>query len=151
MVGNDLIRRLPLINERGDDHILLVELLPGHVNAGSGGRQTFSVLAVCKDCIIAVLVGNRTVIDGFRTSIADIRGLVKAVTPFPDIISTGLITGGTGSAFDVTEDDLATYICFPAEIPMNAEVVRIIKGAFVIPVTYPVKLYLLRDGSRILA
>lgn len=112
-----------------------MELLPGHVNAGSGGRQTFSVLAVCKDCIIAVLVGNRTVIDGFGTSIADIRGLVKAVTPFPDKISTGLITGGTGSALDVTEDDLATYICFPAVIPMNAEVVCIIKGAFVIPVT----------------
>jgi len=112
-----------------------VELLLGHVNAGSGGRQTFSVLTICKDCIIAVLVGNRTVIDGFWTSIADIRSLVKAVTPFPNIISTGLITGGTGSALDVTEDNLATYICFLAVIPMNAKVVCIIKGAFVIPVT----------------
>jgi len=112
-----------------------VEFLFGHVNAGSGGRQTFSVLTICKDCIIAVLVGNRTVIDGFGTSIADIRSLVKAVTPFSDKISTGLITGGTGSALDVTEDDLATYICFPAVIPMNAEVVCIIKGTFVIPVT----------------
>ena len=106
-----------------------------HVYTSSGRRQTFLVFAVCKDSIVAVLVGNRATIDGFWTSIADIRSLVKAVTPFSDKISTGLITGGTGSALDVTEDDLATYICFPAVIPMNAEVVCIIKGTFVIPVT----------------
>ena len=74
-------------------------------------------------------------IDGFRTSIADIRSLVKAVTPFSHKIGTGLIAGGTGSTFDVTENDLATYICFLTVIPMNAEVVCIIKGSFVIPVT----------------
>ena len=112
-----------------------MEFLFGHVNAGSGGRETFSVLAVCKDCIIAVLVSNRTVIDGFRTSIADIRSLVKAVTPFSDKISTGLIAGRTGSTFDVTEDYLVTHICFLTVIPMNAEVVCIIKGSLVIPVT----------------
>ncbi len=112
-----------------------MELLPGHVDAGSGGREAFSVLTICKDCIIAVLVGDRTVIDGLRTSIADIRSLVKTVTPFPDKISTSLITGGTGSTLDVAEDDLAAYICFPAMIPVNAKVVCIIKGTFVIPVT----------------
>ena len=74
-------------------------------------------------------------VDGFRASIADIRSLVKAVTPFPDKISTGLIAGGTGSTLDVTEDDLATYICFLAVIPVNAEVVCIKKGAFMVPVT----------------
>ena len=80
-------------------------------------------------------MGNRTVIDGFGTSIADIRSLVKAVTPFSDKISTGLITGGTGSAPDVAEDDLATYICFLTVISVNAEVVCIIKSAFMVPVT----------------
>lgn len=80
-------------------------------------------------------MGNRTVIDGFRTSIADIRSLVKVVTLFPDKISTSLITGRTGSALNVTEDDLATYICFLTVIPMNAEVVCIIKSAFMVPVT----------------
>ena len=109
--------------------------MPGHVNAGSGGRQTFSVLTISENGIVTILVSDSTVIDGFRTSIADIRSLIKAVTPFSDKISTGLITGGTGSALDVTEDDLATYICFPAVIPMNAEVVCIIKGSLVIPVT----------------
>lgn len=113
----------------------LVEFLFCHVNTGSGGRQTFSVLTFCKDCIIAVLVGNCTMCNGFRTSIADIRRLVKAVTSFPDKISTGLITGGARSALDTTENDFATYICFLAAIPMNAEVMCIIKGAFVIPVT----------------
>ena len=80
-------------------------------------------------------MSDGTVVDGFRTSIADIRSLVKAVTPFPDKISTGLITGGTGSAPDVAEDDLATYICFLTVIPVNAEVVCIKKGAFMVPVT----------------
>ena len=80
-------------------------------------------------------MSDGTVIDGFWTSIADIRGLVKSVTPFPDKISTGLITGGTGSALDVTEDDLATYICFLTVIPVNAEVVCIIKSAFMVSVT----------------
>ena len=80
-------------------------------------------------------MSDGSVIDGFRASIADIRSLVKAVTPFPYKISTGLITGGTGSTLDVTEDDFATYICFLTVIPVNAEIVCIIKGAFVIPVT----------------
>ena len=80
-------------------------------------------------------MGNGAVVDGFRATIANVRGFVKADTPFPDIISTGLITGGTGSALDVTEDDLATYICFLTVIPVNAEVVCIIKGSLVIPVT----------------
>ena len=74
-------------------------------------------------------------INGFWTSITDIRSLVKAVTPFPYKINTGLIAGRTGRTFDVTEDDLATYICFLTVIPMNAEVVCIKKGSLVIPVT----------------
>ena len=80
-------------------------------------------------------MGNRTVIDGFGTSIADIRSLVKAVTPFPYKISTGLIAGRTRGAFDVTEDNLATYICFSTVLPMNAEVVCVMKVSFVVPVT----------------
>ena len=90
-------------------------------------------------------------INGFRTSVADIRSLVKPVTPFPDKISTSLITGGTGSTLDVAEDDLSTCICFLAVVPVNTKVMCIIKGAFVVPVTQPMKLYFLGDGSRILA
>ena len=96
-------------------------------------------------------MGDGTVINGFWTSIADIRSLVKAGTPFPNKISTGLITGGTGSTLDVTEYDLSTCICFLTVIPMNTKVVYIIKGAFMVPVTQPMKLYLLGNGSRILA
>ena len=74
-------------------------------------------------------MGNGAVVDGFRAAIANVRSFVKAVTAFPDIISAGLITG----------------------IPMNTKVVCIIKGAFVVPVTQPVKLNFLGDGSRIFA
>lgn len=96
-------------------------------------------------------MGNGAVVNGFRAAIANVRSFVKAVAAFPDIISAGLITGGTGGALDVAENDLATCICFLTVIPMNTKVVCIIKGAFVVPVTEPVKLNFLGDGSRILA
>ena len=83
-------------------------------------------------------MGDGAVINGFRATIANVRSFVKADTTFPDIISTGLITGGAGSTLDVAEDDLATCICFLTVIPVNTKVVCIIKGAFVVPVTQPV-------------
>ena len=55
-------------------------------------------------------MGNGAVVDGFRATIANVRGFVKADSPFPDIISTGLITGGTGGALDVAENGLAACI-----------------------------------------
>ena len=73
-------------------------------------------------------------IDGFGTSIAYIGSLIKAFASFLNKIGTGLITGRTGSTFDVTEDDLATCICLSAVVSVNAEVVCIIKGALMIPV-----------------
>ena len=96
-------------------------------------------------------MGDGTVINGFWTSIADIRSLIKTVTLFFNEIRTGLVTGWTGSTLDVTEYDLSTCICFLTVIPMNTKVVCIIKGAFMVPVTQPMKLYLLGNGSRILA
>ena len=96
-------------------------------------------------------MGNGAVVDGFRAAIANVRSFVKAVAAFPDIISAGLITGGTGGALDVAENDLATCICFLTVIPVNTKVVSIIKGAFVVPVTQPVKLNFLGDSGRILA
>ena len=73
-------------------------------------------------------------IDGFRTSIAYIRSLIKAVTSLFDKIRTGLITSRAGSTFDVTEDNLAAYICSSAVVPVNAEVVGIKESAFMVPV-----------------
>ena len=96
-------------------------------------------------------MSNGAVIDGFRATIANIRSFVKATTTFPDIISTGLITGGTRGTLDVAENDLATSICFLTVIPMNTKVVSIIKGAFVVPVTQPVKFNFLGDGSGVFA
>lgn len=98
-----------------------------------------------------VFMGNGAVVDGFGATISNVRSFVKTATPFPDIISTGLVTGGTGGTLDVAENDLATSICFLTVIPMNTKVMSIIKGAFVVPVTQPVKFNFLGDGSRILA
>ena len=90
-------------------------------------------------------------IDGFRTFITDIRSFIKAVTLFFDKIGAGLVTGGTGSTLDAAEYDLSAYICFSAVISVNAEVVSVKEGSFMIPITYTMELHFLRNGSRILA
>ena len=81
------------------------------------------------------------VIDLFGASVADIRSLVQTVAAFLFEVLAGLITGRTGSAFDTAEDILTASICFLAVIPMDTEVLGIIKSAFVIPVREPVSLY----------
>ena len=103
MVCDDLIGRLSLINKRCNDHVLLTQFMLCHVYTSPGRRQTFLVFAVCKDSIVAVLVGNRATIDGFWTSIADIRSLIKTVTLFFNEIGAGLVTGWTGSTLHVAE------------------------------------------------
>ena len=103
-----------------------MQLMFCHVYTSSGRRETFLVLAVCKDSIIiTVLVGNGTMIDGLRTSITDIRSLIKTVTLFFNEIGTGLVTGWTGSTLNVAEYDFSAYICFSAVISVNAEVVSV--------------------------
>lgn len=61
--------------------------------------------------------------DGFRTSITDIRSLIKTVTLFFDKIGAGLVTGRTGSTLNAAEYDFSAYICFSALVSVNAEVV----------------------------
>jgi hypothetical protein len=90
-------------------------------------------------------------IDGFRTSITDIRSFIKTVTLFFDKIGAGLVTGGTGSTLNVTEYDFSAYISFSAMIPVNTEVVSVKEGTFMVPVTYTVGLHFFRNSSRILA
>ena len=68
--------------------------------------------------------------DGFRTSITDIRSLIKTVTLFFNEIGTGLVTGWTGSTLNVAEYDFPAYICFSAVISVNAEVVSVKEGSF---------------------
>ena len=89
-------------------------------------------------------------INRFRTSIADVGSPVKMRAPFLHKIGTCLITCGTGSALNVTEDNLGTDVCFSAMVSFFSEVVSIVKSILMVPVTKSMKLNLLRDGSRIL-
>ena len=94
---------------------------------------------------------NGAVVALLGTSIADIRSLVQAITALFVEVLAGLIAGRAGCAFDTTEDDLAAGIGLFTVITMDTEILSIIKGAFVIPVGQPMCLYLLGNGSRILA
>ena len=69
-------------------------------------------------------------IDSFRTSITDVRSLIKTVTLFFDKIGAGLVTGGTGSTLNAAEYDFSAYICFSALVSVNAEVVSVKEGSF---------------------
>ena len=89
--------------------------------------------------------------DGFRTSITDIRSLIKTVTLFFDKIGAGLVTGRTGSTLNAAEYDFSAYICFSALVSVNAEVVSVKESSFMIPIAYTMEFYFLRNGSRLLA
>ena len=106
---------------------------------------------VCKDSIVTVLVGNGTVINGFRTSVTDIRSFIETVAPFFDEIRASLVTGMAGSTFNVAEYDFSTYICFSAVVSVNAEVASVKEGFFMIPIAYTMEFHFFRNGSRILA
>ena len=90
-------------------------------------------------------------IDSFRTSITDVRSLIKTVTLFFDKIGAGLVTGGTGSTLNAAEYDFSAYICFSALVSVNAEVVSVKESFFMIPITYTMELHFFRNSSRILA
>ena len=94
---------------------------------------------------------NSAVVDLFGASVADIRGFVQASTAFFFEVLAGLIAGGARSAFDTAEDDLAADIGLFAVIPMDTEILSIIKGAFVIPVRQAMGLYFLGNSRGILA
>ena len=150
VVCYDLVRRLSLRDQRGDDHILLSQFMLCHADTGTGIRKELPVLSVSEFSIIAVFVGNGAVVYSFRTSITDIGSLIETVAAFPYKIRAGLVTGGTGSTFHITEDELTAYIRFPAVIAVDTEVMGIIESAFMIPVAEPVSPDLLGDGGGIL-
>ena len=151
VVGEDLIRRLPLCDQRGDDHILLPEFMLCQADAGTGILQTFPVLSVSKLSIIAVLMSDGAVVNRPGTAVADIRSLIKPAAAFPAEVRTGLVAGRTGGAFAAAQDNPAAYIGLSAVIAVYAEVVGIEKSAFVVPVAEAVVSDLFGDGGRIFA
>ena len=150
VVGDDLVRGLPLEDQGRDDLVLLMELTPGHVDPFLGRGETFPVLPVGEDGIIAVLIGNGAAVDGLGASIAHVRGPVKAVTALLYKITAGLVAGRTGSAFDPADTDLPADVGLRAVVAVDTEVVCIVKSSFVVPVTDPVEADFLGDGGGIL-
>lgn len=106
-----------------------------HTDAGTGTGKKFPVLPVGKLCIVAVFMGDGTVVYGFGASVADIRCLIETVAAFPYKVRTGLVAGRTGSALYITEDDLTAYVSLSATVTVDTEVVGVIESAFMVPVT----------------
>lgn len=68
------------------------------------------------------------------TAIAGVRSFIKSDATLLLKIVAGLITGGAGSVFDTADENLATGIGLFAVIPMDTEVLCIVKSTLMIPV-----------------
>ena len=127
-------RKESLVDQRGNDLVLLAKLSFGHVDPCSGIPEFFPVFPVSEPGVIRVFVGNRAVIDFFRTAVADIGSPVKPDAALFFKVSAGLVAGRTGCAFDSAQDNLSTGVRFLTVIAVNTEVFGIIESPFVIPV-----------------
>ena len=134
MVCQDMIGRLSLFDQWGNDLILFVKFPLGHVDPGSGISEFFPVFPVSESGVIRVFVCNGAVIDFFRTAVADIRSPVKPYAALFFKVSAGLVAGRTGCAFDSAQDNLSAGVSLLAVIAVNTEVLGIIESPFVIPV-----------------
>lgn len=134
MVCQDMIGRLALFDQRGNDLLLFVKLPFSHVGPDSGIQKLFAIFSVGRPGIIVILVGNRAVIDFFRTAVADIRSPVKLYAALFFKVSVGLVASRTGCAFDSAQDNLSTGIGLLTVIAVNTEVFGIIESPFSVPI-----------------
>ena len=151
MVCQDMIGRLSLFDQRGNDLILFVKLPFGHVDPCSGIPEFFPVFPVSESGVIRVFVCNGAVIDFFRTAVADIRSPVKSYAALFFKVSAGLVAGRAGCAFDSAQDNLSAGISLLAVIAVNTEVFGVIESPFVIPIRETVSSDFFRDCGRVLA
>jgi len=111
-----------------------VEFLSGHSDSGPGILETLPVFPISEPGIVGIFVGNRTMIDLFTASIADVGSPIKFAAAFFLKIRTGLVTGGTGSTFNAAKKDLIAGIRFLTTETLGTEVLRIKKSPFVKPI-----------------
>lgn len=74
--------------------------------------RSLPVFPISEPGIVGIFVGNRTMIDLFTASIADVGSPIKFAAAFFLKIRTGLVTGGTGSTFNAAKKDLIAGIRF---------------------------------------
>ena len=151
MVCQDMIGRLSLFDQWGNDLVLFAKLPFGHVDPCSGIPEFFPVFPVSESGVIRVFVCNGAVIDFFRTAVADIRSSVKSYAALFFKVSAGLVAGRAGCAFDSAQDNLSAGISLLAVIAVNTEVFGVIESPFVIPIRETVSSDFFRDCGRILA
>ena len=85
------------------------------------------------------------------TAITDVRSFIKSVAALFLEIRTGLIASGTGSTFDTTKNNFSAGIGLFTVIPMNTEVLCIVKSTFMKLVRESVCFDFFGNGSRIFA
>ena len=134
VVCQDMVGRLTLCDQRGNDLVLFAKLPFGHVDPCSGIPEFFPVFPVSESGVIRVFVCNGAVIDFFRTAVADIRSSVKSYAALFFKVSAGLVAGRAGCAFDSAQDNLSAGISLLAVIAVNTEVFGVIESPFVIPI-----------------
>ena len=90
-------------------------------------------------------------VSGFGTPVTNIRSPIEPTAFFFFKTGADLIALGTGSTFDIANDDLIADIGLTAVKTMHTEIVPINETSFVPGVCEPVKPYFFRNSSGILA
>ena len=82
MVAYDLVRRLPLADQRGDYLVNLVKLVLCKRDAGTGADKLLAVFAVGKLSIIMILLCDGAFMPELGTPVTYIRGVGETVALF---------------------------------------------------------------------
>ena len=116
--------------------------MPGKIDSCPGIGKLFTIFAIGKSCVIGVFVSDCAMIDLLRASITNVGSFIQTAASFLFKVFAGLITRWTGSTLNPAKNNLATGIGLLTVITMDTEVLRIIKGALMVPVRKTVSLYL---------
>lgn len=139
-MSRELILRSMVEKLRDFYDYIIIDCMP------SLGMMTINALA-CADSVLIPVQAAYLPVKGLQQLIKTIgrvkkqlnpklkiEGMVQTVTVLPFKVRTGLVTGWSGGTFNTTDNDLSTGIFFLTMLPVNAEVLGIIKGSLVIPV-----------------
>lgn len=146
MAGNNHVRRLPLGDKRGNDSVQPGNFLFCKIYPFSGRYKEFFVVTVGGFGIVIIFGLYGTHVPWFTAAIADIGSILNLAAVFPFKAAADIVAAMAGAAQGVTDDQLTAGVGFPASVPVDTEVVGIVKTAVVPRVHNAVFSNLFEDG-----
>jgi len=127
MIGDDVVRRLPLLYKRGDYRIQDGCLMLRQIYADTRSGTHFFINSLSINSAVFIFMRNGTEMLLLRTSSTDIRCFIKSDTLLLFEILATLVADGARRAFPFTDEDLVTDIGTLASKTPCTEVMRVVK------------------------